>query len=280
MTKKTVRFTPNGKIKSLIQPVVEDHQILEDKLKLANQKVDEVIEEIDAKDRKGFRKLILEQVKMYHFNPLLEEMEEYQNKGFNENISFELNIPSGKIVISHDMDDLFPLSKEIATRERAWRMIMHPERTLHYANLNTAYVQLAQICPRTIVNSHGGVLFDCLPYSDDDEHMSDNDRFDYEIYDKESLTDEESLTGYIPRSNAMHIADYDAWIKAGGDKNSLLSGEEVWKADDYDPVVLEITAGRYLFTSYASNDDFWKDIDSRFSHSRGSVAKMDLIESY
>ena len=279
MAKKIIRFNPSKKLKEFIHPIVEDHQILEDKLKLANQKVDEVIEEIDAKDRKGFRKLILEQVKMYHFNPLLEEMEEYQNKGFNENISFELNIPSGKIVISHDMDDLFPLSKEIATRERAWRMIMHPERTLHYANLNTAYVQLAQICPRTIVNSQGGVLFACLPYADD-EGMDDNDRFDYELYDKKSLTDEESLTGYIPRSGAMHIADYDEWVKAGGDKDELLSGEEVWEADDYDPVVLEITAGRYLFTSYASNDEFWKGAEKRFSRSRVSVAKMELIESY
>lgn len=279
MTKKTVRFTPNKKIKSLIQPVVEDHQILENKLKLANQKVDEIIEEIEPKERRSFRNLVLSQVRMDHRNPLLVEMREYQNKSFNENISFELNIPSGKIVISHDMDDLFPLSKEIATRENAWRMILHPERTLHYANLNTAYVQLAQICPRTIVNSQGGVLFECLP-DVDDEHMNNNDRFDYEIYDNQSLTNEESLTGYIPRSNAMHIADYDAWIKAGGDKDSLLSGEEVWEADDYDPVVLEITAGRYLFTSYASNDDFWKNIDRRFSRSRGSVAKMELIESY
>lgn len=262
----------------IIKPLIDDHEILKGKIKLAHRKFEEIKDEIAPEDRKNFLKYLIQQIKIYHQNPLLEEMEEYQKTTFTENISFELNIPSGKIVISSDMDEIFPPSKEIEIRENEWHMILQNHRTKYYAQNNTAYVPLGDIFPHVIIRGKSAVLFDHLPLPDD-ENLSEEDLFEYENYNKKSLTDEEILTGYRLTKSSMHIADYDEWVKAGGDETELLRGEGIWDAEEYDSVLIEIPAGRYQFTSYSSNGNFWKNEEAIWN-SRGSVAKMEIIEAY
>lgn len=255
---------------------------LKEKLDEVRERFEQIKEDIPVDEREELLTLALDTVTLHHENPWLVEMEEYQKTRFTENITFEMSIPSGKIVICNKLDNLFPVSEEIDTREKQWNMILHNERVRYYGDLNIGYVLMQDMfmAPRTIINAHGDVLFDYLPLCEDDgETFIEGDRFYYETHDKKSLLEGEILTGHITHTYSMNIVDYDAWIEAGGDEEALVS-EDIWEADEYDPVVIPVTPGRYRFTSYASNDDFWEQGKANFDNCRGSVAKMELIESY
>lgn len=279
--KRIIKQDTNPKEDPVANEIISTNRpTLEEKLDEARSRFAKIKDDIPVEEREEFLNLALEFITLRHESPWLNEMEEYQKTRFTENITFEMSIPSGKIVICDELEKLFPLSEEINTREGQWRMILHPERTHHYESLNIGYAPTGEIYPHTIINSHGDVLFDYLPVcQNDEEEFVDGDKFDGETYHKESLAEGEILTGHVSRSYEMHVVDYDAWIQAGGDKEELIS-KNVWEAEEYEPVVIPVTPGRYRFTSYSSNDVFWEQGDARFDNSRGSVAKLELIEAY
>lgn len=220
---------------------------------------------------------------MYRDNPLLREMKQYQNSRFTEDIEFELDVPSGKIVISADLSDFFNLDPETEKRESAWRLMMYERRTRDYAKDKSAWVSLYENYPKVILQSDGTLTFDRLLFPDDDFEDFETDEEEVSFYNAQ-LEEGETMLPYVPRGYQMHVADYDEWVSRGGDPDSAVTGEDLGDAEEYDVAVIEIPAGRYKFTSYSVNDDFWgpgqmpTDIENH--RGRTCFAKMSLVEAY
>lgn len=217
---------------------------------------------------------------LYRANPLLREMKEYQNSRFTEDVEFELNVPSGKVVISADLSDFFNLDPETEKRESAWRMLMYERRTRDYAKDKSAWVTLYENYPHVISQPGGSITFDRLIAPDEE---FEEEPFDGAFY-KDQLTEGETILPYSPRGYEMHLADYDEWVSRGGSPDDAITGEDVYNASEYDVAVIEVTAGKYRFTSYSVNDNFWgpgqmpTDIDN--DRGRTCFAKMTLVEAY
>lgn len=214
---------------------------------------------------------------LYRRNPLLREMDEYQKSRFTEDIEFELDVPSGKIVISADLSDFFNLDPETEKRESAWRIIIYERRTRDYAKDKSAWVSLHENYPHLILQPDNTLTFDRLLSPDDDFESEEEETSFYNA----QLSEGESILPYSPRGYQMHLADYDEWIDRGGSPDSVVKDSDLPNADEYDVAVVEVAAGRYKFTSYAVNDDFWgpHQQPTDITNDRGRVcfAKMSLI---
>lgn len=163
-----------------------------------------------------------------------------QREPFPHDTVVEINVPSGRVLISDDLRGA-PKYRLEPPASLNYRAGLDDYARLFAEQANMAYAFVGNSCPSVYREERTGDLIVMNP------------AYDEETDDYLAVEGATKIATVCTDLWATMIVDYEEWLAAGGDDLDTLNGRN---AIDWAYTVVEIPAGRYRWTAFSHNEGF------------------------